>query len=340
MPNILRRKISVIYSLLFLIATIAFFSVGVMSRKNNNAVSQTQTPPPSFNSNPATNYRMDEYKYAKPLLLSDEQQSESMQDLKGEVSGMIESKKSSGELLSAAVHVMNLNDNSWFAINADERFNPGSLFKVPVMMAYLRESEKKPGLLDKKLTLPGFVSIPVQTFNGKSIEKDKPYTIRELLYYMIVESDNGATALLNKNADLNEFNNFFRTIGVSTEKRYDNDFSFSVVEYSRFLRILYNASYLTNEDADYALSLLVQTKFRDGMLKYLPPDIKVAHKFGESGDPKPGGVKQLHESGILYLPDGPVLLNIMTKGKDVHVLAGSIADISKLIYERLSVRKL
>jgi beta-lactamase class A len=100
---------------------------------------------------------------------------------------------------------------------------------------------------------------------------------------------------------------------------------------------LYNATYISNEDADYALSLLVQTKFHEGLTKWLPADLKVAHKFGEWGEPQPGSIHQLHETGIVYLDNGPYLIDVMTKGNEPRLLANVIADISKLTFERLSV---
>jgi beta-lactamase class A len=333
-----RRKISPFYSLGFILAGITFTAFGVclqMSRNSNHQsiiISQKECASP-------INYRMKEFTFTNPLLLSDiGDESTKLQPLKQEINLLIEAKKRAGELSSAAVHVINLNDAEWISINDGERFNPGTLFKVPVLMILLRQSEKNPELMNKKLFLDQNTQAQKQTFIDKHIETGKYYSIRELISHMIVESDNYATHLLNQYVNIKELNAFFDGIGLPTAPAFTEKYTLSVKEYSRLLTVLYNASYLYNENADYALSLLAQSKFNEGITKFLPRNIKVAHKFGEAETVASGDDRQFHETGIIYL-DEPVLVNVMTKGKDVKVQANVIAEIGKLVYERLSPQK-
>jgi beta-lactamase class A len=333
-----RRKISPFYSLGFILGGITFISFALCLRFSNNnnipvtIISQKDCASP-------TNYRMKDFSFTNPLLLSDAgDESTKLQPLKQEIYSLIESKKNSGEVSSVAVHIIKLNEADWISINDGERYSPGSLFKVPVLMILLRQSEKDPELMEKKLFLNPATRVPGQTFVEKHIEAAKYYSIRELLYHMIVESDNFATHMLNKSVNINELNSFFNGIGLPTAPVYDESYTLSVKEYSRLLSVLYNACYLYNENADYALSLLAQSKFKEGLTKFLPEDIKVAHKFGEAGNAVPGGERQFHETGIIYIHE-PVLVNVMTKGKDVKVQAKVIAEIGKLVYDRLNTHK-
>ena len=95
------------------------------------------------------------------------------------------------------------------------------------------------------------------------------------------------------------------------------------------MRAIYNAAYLTAEDSEYAGELLSQCDFKDGILSGLPPNTRVAHKFGESGNQI---VKQLHESAIVYLYNQPYLLTVMTKGNDNKKLSLLIKEISQTVY--------
>jgi hypothetical protein len=44
---------------------------------------------------------------------------------------------------------------------------------------------------------------------------------------------------------------------------------------------------------------------------------------------------QLHECGIVYFPDHPYLLGIMTRGKDYDVMLTTIRGLSRLIYNEV-----
>jgi beta-lactamase class A len=292
-------------------------------------------PPPTV-----VRYRMNEYAYAHPLLLSDRlEESKELLSLKNEISLMIEQRKQSGEIMSASVYLRSLNDNKWISINPGDEFNPGSLIKVPLLMTYLRESERMPGLLNRKLRLDPSRKVPPQTFNEGSIQPGKSYTIKELLYYMIAKSDNYATLLLNENINTIAFKKLFTDLGFPDPDLHSMDFRVTAADYSKFFRVLYNATYLINEDADYALSLLVESSFKDGIVKELPAGIKVAHKFGEWGEPAQGTPHQLHESGIVYVDDNPYLITVFTKGKTVSALPQVISDISKRVFDRMVVEK-
>jgi hypothetical protein len=59
----------------------------------------------------------------------------------------------------------------------------------------------------------------------------------------------------------------------------------------------------------------------------------VAHKFGER---IMGDSFQLHDCGIVYYPDNPYLLCVMTKGHDFYKQQTAIQIISKFIYNKIS----
>jgi beta-lactamase class A len=293
-------------------------------------------PPPSV-----TRFRMQDYKFAKPLLLGERnEEAKELIPLKSEIALLIDKKKQSGELNSASVYVRDLNNSKFISVNEGEEFGPGSLIKVPILMTYMREDEKHPGLLDKKIFYNGpRKDVPSQTYNYKVIEPGRYYTIRELLYQMIVYSDNNATYILNSNVNIPTFKELFISLGLGEPDVHNLNFEITASEFSRFMRVLYNATYISNEDADNALAMMTESSFKDGMIKFLPPQIKVARKIGEMGGYVAGAPKQLHESGIIFMNNNPVLVTIMTKGNDVHLLPGVISEITKLVYDKMNVIK-
>jgi beta-lactamase class A len=153
---------------------------------------------------------------------------------------------------------------------------------------------------------------------------------------MIVYSDNYATHLLNLNLNINDFKKLFVEAGLPEPNVFDPNYEITTAGYSRFMRILYNSSYLSKDNSEYALTLLCQSKFKDGLLKNIPDNIEVAHKFGESATgPRNNQVNQLHESGIFYCNDHPYLLTVMTKGKNVKTLPDVLSQISSEVYHSI-----
>ena len=124
-------------------------------------------------------------------------------------------------------------------------------------------------------------------------------------------------------------------MGLPVPDDNNKDYTISVREYSEFLKVLYDGSYLTISASEYATSLLSQCDFKKGIVKGLPDGVKVAHKFGESGTPQ---LHELHESAIVYLDSNPYLLTVMTRGTDLDKMADVMGFISKLAYERMNIR--
>jgi len=76
--------------------------------------------------------------------------------------------------------------------------------------------------------------------------------------------------------------------------------------------------------------------YKEGLVGGLPEGIKVAHKFGERGYEE-SGVKQFHDCGIIYYPDKPYLLCVMTRGDDFNALQGMVRQVSQTVYQTVSL---
>ncbi|MFY7707905.1 MAG: serine hydrolase [Flavobacteriales bacterium] len=273
------------------------------------------------------------YKYVSPLLLSDIAcSSPELDTIKNQVESYILEKKKSGLLTQASVYLKTHRNGYWFEINGNAMYNPGSLMKVAIMLTYLRDSEERPGLLDNMLVLNSKINDVgmKQIRTSAPLELGKSYSVRNLITEMIVNSDNDATDLLNRNINRSTFASVMSDLGSRTPDLDDPNFEMSVLEYNRYLRVLYNGSYLNRDNSDWALSLLTKSNYKGALVKLLPNELTVAHKFGER--PYQDGFN-FHEGGIVYLKNNPYTVVVMTKGKDYLTLPELVADISKLCYE-------
>jgi beta-lactamase class A len=311
--------------------SIIFLSFAVGGLLMYILINEKESFVPKFSENRYT----DEYEYISPLLECDTYESNELAWFDNKIENKAEELMSNGNTTHISYYFRDLNNGIWFGINEKELFSPASLFKTPVMISYLKQAEENPELLSRKI---------VFTEADKNYEKQnikpatemeigKSYTIEEVINRMIIYSDNSALRILLREGDSFAYRVFYDLdVGIKSDEEGLENFM-SVYEYSRFFRILYNGSYLNFENSNKALELLTKVEFKDGLVAGVPSDIPVAHKFGER---QFGEEKQLHDCGIVYHPEKPYLLCVMTRGKDLSTLPQVISELSKVTYEEVS----
>jgi beta-lactamase class A len=281
------------------------------------------------------------YEYLNPLRCEPglARQKKEYVALRNELLEFIETEKKKGNVNLVAIYFRDLQNGPALSINSQEFFAPASLLKVPLMITYYKKAESDPGLLNKKLQIVGDVSpLPQNVKPQKSVEFGKIYNRDELIHYLIAQSDNTAwEALLNdlrQNYSEEDFVSTLSDLGI-IDPRAKGDQYITVQSYASLFRILYNSSYLNLEMSNKALDVLSQTEFDEGIHGGVPEGTKVAHKFGER---KNGDEQQLHDCGIVYYPQNPYLLCVMTKGKNISELLPIIQRVSKEVYEEVEGR--
>lgn len=248
----------------------------------------------------------------------------------------VEERLRSGGVRDISVYYRDLLDGPWFGINEKRKYNPASMMKVPVMIAWLKRAEKDPAALRATFvfdprTYPGG---PQQIAPLKALAPGASYTVEQLLRYMLAYSDNRAMWLLWGALRPEEVSDVIDGMDVSNDPD-DTTNRMSAHGYSGFFRILFNASYLNREMSEKALELLTMEDFPGGIQAGVPKGVTVAAKFGEWAPDGPGALQQLHEFGIVYHPRGPYILGIMTEGTDLGEQAKVLREISALVYEEL-----
>ena len=282
----------------------------------------------------------DHFKFINPLLGFDsaERTHSEYTQLKNRIQLLIDSSQVAPHVDRISVYFRNLETGEWVGINPNEDFDPASLLKVPVMMYYLKLAESDRAILSRTYSYTAS-DISLLKISQGDIEtrlvQGRPYTVDQLIYEMIVRSDNVAKYLLILNSPASDLDNMYGDLGIQIHKGEGNKYTISARTYSLFFRNLYNSTFLTRAMSEHALGMLNEAEFKDGLVAGVPSDTKVAHKFGRYTileNSKVAGV-ETHDCGIVYYPEAPYLLCVMTRGNDTAVLENIISQVSQITYE-------
>ncbi len=275
--------------------------------------------------------RLGGYSYVKPLLYADiNNESGHFNITKASLKDIIDNHKLAGNLLNASVYIKDFTDGDFMCINDQEKYKSGSLVLLPVLITYLKMGEDNPSLLSKEVSFNTPVSRK-HHYSNDTIKPGKKYSIKSLLRYMVVEEDENATQLLLENLDWVAFQKTFADMGLKApEKNSAYDYSISARDYSLFFRSLYNATYLTINDSEFATELLAMGSNKALLSNGIPATTKFANSEGTiEGE---NNERQVHESAIIYVNDTPYMITIMTKGTDTKMLSKVISDLSMEAY--------
>jgi beta-lactamase class A len=244
----------------------------------------------------------------------------------------VDDLKYSKSVKDLSVYFRDLNNGPVINIEADGQFSPASLLKVPIFIAYLKWSEDDPSVLNKNITFEKVVDVGYQQKFAPTVDMTlgKSYSVKELLEQMIIYSDNQALVLLYDRLPPKYLKDLYTLLGVDPDIAVDASKTLSIEKYSIFFRVLFNASYLSRNNSEYALTLLSRTTFDQGIRSSAPGSITVAHKFGERKSY--GDIQQFHDCGIVYYPNHPYLLCVMTRGQEVTGLIDTIKQTSDFVY--------
>ncbi|MDB4992347.1 MAG: hypothetical protein JWL75_592 [Parcubacteria group bacterium] len=259
--------------------------------------------------------------------------------LESALSANVTQAKKDGSATDISIYYRDLNSSEWIGVNQAETYNPASMLKVITLIGVLRASESNPHLLSDHISVPASISIP--TAGGQEyyppadpVHSGMTYSVQDLLQRMIVQSDNGANALLTTIIGDSTTNANYTNLHISLPKN-GTTLDISPQEYSHLFRVLYNSSYLNNADSEYALQLLSHTTFTPGLAAGIPASTTVAHKFGENI--YPNNALGLNDCGIIYYPGHPYFLCVMTKGSDFSTLASVIKNISQITWQQVKL---
>ncbi len=276
------------------------------------------------------------YKFINPLLayiIPSADADNQLSLFRSKIENFINTEKNNNKVSNASMFFYDLNRGHWIGVNEKDKYNPASMLKVVVMVAYFKEAELDPNILNKSLVYTKEIddSISKNSLNSQSnLVINKSYVIEDLINKMIIDSDNGAAKLLLNNINKVSLDSIYNALNIENPENTDN-FTISPRKYSLFFRILYSSTYLTREYSEKALKIISEAKFSGGIANGLPQNLIVSHKFGVYINEQKE--LELHDCGIVYYPNNPYFLCIMTQGQDISNLKNVIKNISSLTYD-------
>lgn len=202
-----------------------------------------------------------------------------------------------------SLYIEYLNTGANINLLPEDRFAPASLAKLPIALAVMGTVENNVWTLDQVLTLEAEDRVlESSTINTRPV--GTKFTVAELLEELLVRSDNTAYQIFLRTVPKSEIVAVREAIGL--ENLFDREGYVTSKEYSRLMRTLYTASYLSREGSQYILDLLNKAEFKDFLRKPISENIPFPHKFGMGPSNN-----TYNDSGIVYLENRPYLITVM-----------------------------
>lgn len=236
--------------------------------------------------------------------------------------------------------IKNFKTGESYQLNEHQVFTAGSLYKLWVMGTAFQKI--KDGDLKEDEDLSEKIEALNEEFNiaPEDVELQTgniSLTVIQALEQMITISHNYAALLLTKRIKLSSVKVFLKENGFAqSQLGIDADTDFPVTtpfDIALFYEKLYKKELVAPLQADKMIELLQNQKLNDGLSKYLPSEVKIAHKTGEIGWFK-------HDAGIVYSVNGDYLIVILSESDSPAGAQEKIALLSKAVYDYFNLPKL
>jgi beta-lactamase class A len=259
------------------------------------------------------------------------------------------SRASQGRV-GAAVALLESGESVDFKGN--EHFPMQSVYKLPIGMTVLRQSEGGSPNLDEKVLVRKAEIVPVKAYSPLRDEHPSgefEISVRELLRRMMVESDGTACdVLLRVAGGPAPVNEYLRGLGVSgvtvatteaemtrgEEVQYRN--WATPLEMAKLLHALQEGRGLSGPSRTLLLQLMTESVTGPHRIKgLLPEGTVVAHKTGTSGT-SGGLTRATNDAGIITLPDGRhliVVVFVSDSRADEATREGVIAKVARAAWD-------
>jgi hypothetical protein len=257
-------------------------------------------------------------------------------NIKKSIDSYLEKEIKNGELEDFSFYFKDINTPFWFGINENTSFVPASLYKLPIAIAVYKQAEAEGATFLRKTVIYTREIDALNKMNPRNestrLSVGSGYSVEALVNIMLKESDNGAKNLLFNTLNQKYIIDLFSLLNIGIQN--DGEYVVSSMNYASFLRVLYNASYLSSQHSENILGALVLSDFKAGLITGVPRNIQVAHKYGTYlVEENNVTYSALHDCGIVYHAENPYVICIMTKGKNIDYLYSIIGKVSKMVYE-------
>jgi beta-lactamase class A len=255
-----------------------------------------------------------------------------------------------------SVSIEGLESGDTVSFNGNYHAPMQSVFKFPIALCILHKVDS--GVLSLEQTMhiskDNFTdTITYSPMRDKYSNKDTDITLKELLTYMVKESDNiVCDLLLEKAGGPKQVENYIHSLGVEgiaigateREMHINSDLQYrswcQAKEMTNLLKIFYRGKCLSKSSTDLLIGLMEEaTTGADRIKGLLPKGTIVAHKSGTSGQSH-GVSPATNDAGVITLPNGKhlIITVFVTNSKaDADTRADVIAKIAKMAYDKMGI---
>jgi beta-lactamase class A len=239
------------------------------------------------------------------------------------------------------IEVKSLDGKTIFNQNENQKVASASTIKVPIMMTVMELVKQKKWSLEDKYSLKN--EDKLEGTQLSNMPAGTEYTIRQLVEYMIIYSDNSATNILIKQIGRENINTQIRKWGLTetTLNRIMLDFEaaksgrenfITCHEANKMLEMIYKNQVANNKLCKEMISILKRNDDRETLPNQIPKNIEIAHKTGTL-DWIRGDI------GIVFSKK-PYFISIFVKkenGQNIELKNAEkiISDISKICFDNL-----
>lgn len=224
------------------------------------------------------------------------------------------------------IAIKNLKTNEYYYYNNEREFDTASLYKLWVMGAVYEEIEKG------NLSLEQNIGFEASTINerldlaSESAEITEGFvgnTVEGALERMITISDNYSAHILYLTIGWSTVGDFIEKYGFSNSST--DTLTTTPDDILNYFEKLYKGEIVSQNASSEMMEILKRQQLNDRIPKYIPENIKTAHKTGELGAVK-------HDAGIVFNPKGDYIIVLMSKTGSQVAAAEIEAKISEKVW--------
>ena len=239
---------------------------------------------------------------------------------------------------SVCINFYDLNKNNVFSINGDKKVLSASTIKLLILAELMKK------ISENKFSLSDTIMIADSMKTGgdgvlKELNTGHHFTLKELATLMIVVSDNQATNILIDFLGMENINQLGKELRLkktflgrkmmdieARKKGYDN--YTCADDISSLLKLIYQEKLINEEASQLMLDILLRQQQGERLQRYLPSDIKIAHKCGDLDNLE-------NDGGIIWLGNKTYILVVLTSGMPNLQCKQTIGKISKFVYDKM-----
>ena len=239
---------------------------------------------------------------------------------------------------SVCINFYDLNKNNVFSINGDKKVLSASMIKLLILAELMKK------ISENKFSLSDTIMIADSMKTGgdgvlKELNTGHHFTLKELATLMIIVSDNQATNILIDFLGMENINRLGKELRLkktflgrkmmdieARKNGYDN--YTCADDISSLLKLIYQEKLINEEASQLMLDILLRQQQGERLQRYLPSDIKIAHKCGDLDNLE-------NDGGIIWIGNKVYILVVLTSGMPNLQCKQTIGKISKFVYDKM-----